>query len=881
MAVFQSAGIFVREVSASIPTIQAVSASNMGIVGFSQRGPTDLATLVTSYNQFTRIFGDPIRESILPLEMAAYFNNGGERAFIVRVAPADAVSADAQIQSQVTDQVLSVVPASVVLITVAANASVLRDNGGVSPLVPTSLALRYRGTAAAVLAQATKKRDAVTALTLVTAQANYEGIIDPTGLAAFDAALDRFVQQTVTLKFSVLASGGGPAQAIPLSTGTGSIRTGSIGTALNGASATLDHSSGRFSIELHGNFVPVLADNGNVISVDYTPTTATKDVLPTGAVNTAGRIEMAHTSLTPGIANNYINVVDGSWQLTFAGLADGLDAPHDFSNILISYKINAWNLNPISDGVWGSDLRVDLQGSADFFVAAQAKYTRFDAIVYLRNNTTNAFEFKESFNELVMDDPLSAFFFPDVINEMSDLISVTEPAANEAPGALAGVPRTMVLAGGDETLTTNQELSPILVSSPVAPRTVSIAYTDSTAVARTITDDGVGNLVGSIDTAYTTIVSGLGPNKINYTTGQINVRTLFPINGASLVVASYYSLPAETSHSELFGDTTKTYSYTIGATLNSFYTAGADGTFDSTNYGRNQFTNATTLSSSFLGMFALSKVDEIMQVVIPDFVGDVTITGDQIDYAESRATQPSGADRFILLAPPAGSDAQEASDWFRFSLNRYSKFAALYSPWIKVADPLANNRDLLIPPLAHVAGIYARTDANKGVGKAPAGTEDGQLQFLKSLEFTFSQGERDLLQSNKINPLRTDRQVGNAVWGARTIALETEWKLVNVRRLFMFIERSIYNSTHWAVFENNGPALWSKIKTQVSNFLLGLFNQGQLGGDSPSEAFEVICDASNNTPDLIDEGRVVVDVKARPQKPAEFVEFRVAQLQIV
>lgn len=882
MAIFQSAGIFVREVSASIPTIQAVSASNMGIVGFSQRGPADIATLVTSYNQFTRIFGDPIKESLLPLEMAAYFNNGGERAFVVRVTPADAVSADAQIQSQITDQALFEGDGTAGPFTATAGASVLRDNAGASPLVPSSISVRWRAKAAlgadpTTVGANVKKRDGVTNLSFVTAQANYEGKL-VTGLPAYDSALDAVVRGTVTLNFSVTASTGGPAQTIVLPVGTSSITTGTTGDATNGASATLDHRSGILSIEMHGDFVPALVDNGNLVTADYSPCSATKTAVPTGVVNGVGRLEIAHASLTPGIGNNYINVVDGSW--LFTPVATTTDEPHNKAQVLVTYKINAWNLNPISAGSWGNDLRIDVTGNADFFTASTASYSRYDATVFLRNPSTNAFEAKESLTELVFDDPESPFYFPDMVNEMSDLFTVSVPGGDEAPGQLIGVPRFQVIAGGDETITTNQELSPILANGPIARRTVIITYVDSTAVTRTITDDGNGNLVGSIDPAYATTVGGVSPNGINYTTGQINVRTLNPINGASLVSVVFYSAPAETTHQERFGDTTKTYSYTVGD-LYEVYTSGDDGTFDSTNYGRNQFTNSLLLSSAFRGMFALSKIDEIMQVVIPDFAGDVTISGDQVDYAELRATQPAGGDRFIILTPPAGSDAQEASDWFRFEFARYSKFAAIYSPWINITDPLANNRDKLIPPLAHVAGIYARTDANKGVGKAPAGTEDGQLRFLNSLEFTFSQGERDLLQSNKINPLRSDAQVGNAVWGARTTSLETEWQLVNVRRLFMFIERSIFNSTHWAVFENNGPGLWSKIKTQVSNFLLGLFNQGQLGGDSPSEAFEVICDDSNNTPDLINLGQVVVDVRVRPQKPAEFIEFRVAQLQIV
>lgn len=989
MAVYQSAGIFVREVSSTIPIIQAVSASNMGIVGFTQRGPVDVATLVTSYNQFERDFGKPVKESLLPVEMAAYFNNGGQRAWVVRTMPADSEASDAQIQSQITDQVLFEGTGLSPLSAIAA-VSVLKDNAGLSPLVPSSISVEFRAAAPAVISKATRNRGADAPLTLVNGQANYEGRIDPKatvvlagavspngdilyrsvlngdtsitvehivagintprsvsvvgtaitvnaatdgagiilatetaasiattvnttpasaalvtaedqgtglgliaavaptaltgGLPSFDARMDSAIRGTAIFNFDVVASTGGPTQIIAIPVGTSSIVSASVGDAVNGATITLDHRSGRFSVETHGDFIPAVADVGNPIEVDYTPASATKTALPTGAVNTSGALEIAHASLTPGIANTFINVVTGAWQLTF--VAGPTNIAHNKAQIIVNYKINAWDLAPISNGIWGNDIKVDFVGSSDYFVAAQAKYTRFDLVVSLFNSNTNAFEFKESFTELVLDDADSVFYMPAVVNDASDFIRISTPGSLETIGALAGVARTQVLAGGDETTATNQELDTaltggsVLLNSPIAPRSVTITYTDSTGTVRTITDDGRGNLVGHIDPAYAVISGALGPNKINYTTGQVNVRTLNPIAGSSLVVATYYSSPLETTHTERFGDTAKTYSYTLGATLVTFYGAGANGTFDSVNYGRDQFTNFSLLSADFKGMFALSKIDEIMQVVIPDFAGNVTISGDQLDYADLRATQPAGGDRFILLAPPAGSTAEDAVDWFRFDLGRFSKFAAIYAPWINVDDPLANNRALLVPPLAHVAGVFARTDQIKGVGKAPAGTEDGQLRGLRGVEFKFSQEERDLLQSNKINPIRSDDQVGTAVWGARTISLESEWKLVNVRRLFMFVERSIYNSTHWAVFENNGPALWSKIRGQLSSFLSSLFSQGQLGGNSPSEAFEVIVDETNNTPETILQGLVVVDVRLRPQFPAEFIEFRVSQIQI-
>jgi phage tail sheath protein FI len=273
-------------------------------------------------------------------------------------------------------------------------------------------------------------------------------------------------------------------------------------------------------------------------------------------------------------------------------------------------------------------------------------------------------------------------------------------------------------------------------------------------------------------------------------------------------------------------------------------------------------------------------VEELMQVAIPDFVGDVTISQDIIDYCDARAVQPSGGDRFAILQPPVGSNAQEAVDWFRYDLLRYSRFAAMYWPHIKVADPLSDNRPLTMPCLGHIAGIYARTDAAKNVGKAPGGTVDGALRFLTGLELDPSQGERDLVYQNKINPLINSPQTGLAVWGVRTISSESEWRYINVRRLFMFLEKSVYNATHWIVFENNGPALWARIKAQLNGFLLSLFNDGYFAGTAPSEAFFVIVDDSNNDANTIAAGQVIIDIGVAANTPAEFVRFRFQQVTL-
>lgn len=395
-----------------------------------------------------------------------------------------------------------------------------------------------------------------------------------------------------------------------------------------------------------------------------------------------------------------------------------------------------------------------------------------------------------------------------------------------------------------------------------------------------ITDDGTGLLTGDVDGSYATTITisgtDIGPNEIDYDLGIANFKLATKAKAGTLITAVFYTAPEETSHVEQFGDTTKTWTDSDAVV---HYIAGSDGTFTSVNYGRDQFTSPT-LEAEKRGIFALNKLDDLMQVILPDFVGDVTITGDLLDYAAARVNQPSGGDRFLILAPPVGSDEQEAVDWFRFDLGRFTKFGALYWPWIKVADPLANGRPLLIPPVGHVAGIYARTDITKNVSKAPAGTVDGALDFLLGLEFSPTQGQRDLVYSNKINPLISSTQTGMCVWGARTMALEAEWKYVQVRRLFMFLEKSIFNATGWVIFENNGPGLWSRIKTQLDAFMNNLFKQGYFRGANPAQAYFVRVDSTNNDSATIEAGQVITDIGAAGQKPAEFSRMRFQQITV-
>jgi phage tail sheath protein FI len=204
-------------------------------------------------------------------------------------------------------------------------------------------------------------------------------------------------------------------------------------------------------------------------------------------------------------------------------------------------------------------------------------------------------------------------------------------------------------------------------------------------------------------------------------------------------------------------------------------------------------------------------------------------------------------------------------------------YAALYYPWLVIGDSFGRNGGVLhIPPSGHVAGIYARSDVQRGVHKAPA---NEVVLGVRDLQVRLAKGEQDILNPRHINCLRDFREMnrGLRVWGARTLSSDPEWKYVNVRRLFLFIEKSIERGTQWAVFEPNAEPLWAAIHRSVTNFLTAVWRDGALEGTKQEEAFFVKVDRTTMTQHDIDNGRLIILVGIAPVKPAEFVIFRISQ----
>jgi Bacteriophage tail sheath protein len=288
-------------------------------------------------------------------------------------------------------------------------------------------------------------------------------------------------------------------------------------------------------------------------------------------------------------------------------------------------------------------------------------------------------------------------------------------------------------------------------------------------------------------------------------------------------------------------------------------------TLENGNDGLTGLQDADFIGSEVLktGLSALTPVRDAAILVVPN--ASEAVTKAAISYCEKRG------DLFLIVEKPSSST--DAIKDYRAKLS--SKYAALYHPWIQVADQITG-RPVLVPPSGAIAGIYALTDTRRGVHKAPAGLDTGKVVVADGVETILSKGEYDILYPLSINAILKLRD-GIHVWGSRTLSADPEWLQINIRRLFNFLEKSIENGTQWVVFEPNGPTLWKSIERNIREFLRTQWLEGKLVGTTEKEAFFVHCNAETNPPEVVDAGQVVTVIGVAPSRPAEFVIFRIRQ----
>ncbi|MCQ1536139.1 phage tail sheath family protein [Methanosarcina sp. KYL-1] len=283
------------------------------------------------------------------------------------------------------------------------------------------------------------------------------------------------------------------------------------------------------------------------------------------------------------------------------------------------------------------------------------------------------------------------------------------------------------------------------------------------------------------------------------------------------------------------------------------------------------------------GIYTLEKTDIFNLLCLPplSFGKDI----DPETFARAAAYCEKRRAMLIIDPPAEAGDPESIKDYLEDKLQpaipaSSKKNAALFFPRIKLANPLKNNLVEEFAPCGAVAGVFARTDMQRGVWKAPSGL-DAKLAGVIQFSYTLNDAEYADLNRLGINCLRIFPARGCVIWGARTLegagAPSSEWKYIPVRRFALFIEESVFRGTEWAVFELNNETLWAQLRLNTDSFMYELFSKGAFPGTKPDDSYFIKCDRETTTQADIDSGTVNILVGFAPVKPAEFVILRIRQ----
>ena len=298
-------------------------------------------------------------------------------------------------------------------------------------------------------------------------------------------------------------------------------------------------------------------------------------------------------------------------------------------------------------------------------------------------------------------------------------------------------------------------------------------------------------------------------------------------------------------------------------------TGGNDGALPAPDAYEGVADPATTIKT---GLKAFEDIEDISIVAAPGCTAQYSTNSARANTIINLLISHAERMRYMIAVLDSG-EAQSIAEVRTLKARLDSKYAALYYPWVKVLDPVTRE-EIALPPSGFVSGIYARNDINRAVWKAPA---NEVVNSALSFELLLNKSQQDVLNPEGINCFRYFEGRGLRLWGARTTSSDPEWKYVNLRRYFAYLERSIDRGTQWAVFEPNGEALWANVRRTIEDFLFTEWNMGALLGEKPERAYFVKCDRTTMTQNDLDNGRLVCLIGVAPVRPAEFVIFRIGQ----
>jgi len=872
-------GVYREEVETQTQVVQGVTTANLALTAFFKKGPVEEPILVTSLSEAFRVFGDFTEKSLGPTTLANYFANGGQNAYINRVVGDGADQSQAAFLKEVLAEATGEFTAGSGG-TDSLDFSVAEEN-----LSPGSVRLFLNHTEA------------------ITGEA--QGTTDTT-TGPFTGTLDNVPVEPSGVTIDFLLSGATPASVFD--DGSGNLTGDGTGT--------IDYTTGDYSFTASGateNATPITADYNSAVagalqseiagtqrdnqrvyhgslderwpvyySIEFswtdqgsTSRTATVGSLGSITGDATGDVDLETGEFYLDVGANAVEV-DGLITVTYFAF-DPLEAVDDGAGALtgdlvtagtVDYETGAITATSIAfdtagllywidydaeihptqaknPGESGDDLQLEIAVNENFLDKTTGLYSQYTVTLFETDAEGNQ-QTRETFTFIVLDDLTDAKHIAQVVNDPflgSDLVEMLSPLSDEIPTAIQGGTKSSLLVdtgtGSADAITTVLPLG----GGELAPGTLEITYT-SGGDTKTITDDSQGSLTGDVNTG---VAAG-----VDYETGLLQFTPSDAPDNATTVDAAYTFTPS---------------SLTVAAD----YTGGSDGAAIT----RSEVTDIA-LSATEQGIYAFNKVDEILIMVTPDFAGDPIAEEAQLTYVESSKRQ----DSMVLLAPPEGASVSQAITYKRDVLASLSNRGAMYHPWINIEDPITGNT-VAVPPHGHVSGVWARTDRNRSVGKSPAGIRDGSIRnMLGFKDGNLKEEDVGRLTSAHVNALWQPPNQPRAVWGVRTLEVDGEYRYIVKRRTIDFTSVSVARSLWWAVFENIGPSLFVPVGQQIRNFLRRQFRKGIYAGDTEREAFFVTVDRSNNPPETIQAGQLIVDYGVATNTPGEFIRLRHRQITV-
>jgi phage tail sheath protein FI len=927
-------GVYVEETSFRAKPIEGVSTSTAGLVGRTRKGPEGRATLVTSFTQFVRDFGDPYSVptqlgDYLGHAVRAFFENGGRRAYIVRALAADALAADSG--STVGQGTVLRLPSTS---TVIGPTDILPLNSLRNIEVGTGIEIWARGTATTpptqLFSRSVLSYDPTRNTVKLNAGFSPGTVLNP---ASTFVRVVGFPPQTGPspgpLVHARYRGGGGndlaievrPSDSAPTRLATRKFQRNRpivaslAGTGPTGAGANTFLLAPAESAQLRigDTFAFASGPTRTITGISTTGATlVTTAALPAGPWGVGAIVALVQRGATPAPAPITLYTFVGADSIA-GGAASNTPVPHG--------AVAA--LRP------GDQIRISGGGgptanatvAAGTKVATTATITFTPALVAGDDFSTTTVRLLDTFSS----GGTTRLAVGDVTGLVAPYRATTaEPIAITAGGPTDASTILLVDAGTNQVFVTRT--NPPVAGSGNFPDNVTNATWTSFETLQVVganastfpvistagyytgavveIDDGATKeyrVVTGVDAGNRTITVGTpipGPIDVSANPNQRNayIRTLEIdvlvyerdlATGRAILKETFPGLswnpdPATQSASRYYID--RVNDPELGSQLvtidppalppsllpesepttdDGFYvflTGGSDGSplaavdLVGSDHGPNQRT----------GIQSLVERSDIALVAVPG-VTDEIVQQSLIAHCEQMRY------RFAIL--DGRPNVPVVTDILAHRNNYDTKYAAYYAPWLTTVD-LVTGKTLSIPPSGYVLGICARVDSERGVHKAPA---NETVRGILGVELPFTDGEQDVLNPVGVNLIREFEGRGIRVWGARTLSSDQEWKYVNVRRLFIFLEHSIDNGTQWVVFEPNNEALWARVKATIEAFLYGVWKTGALMGTKPEEAFFVRCDRTTMTQDDLDNGRLVCLIGVAPTYPAEFVIFRIGQ----